>query len=105
MTGSLARLTLAFVLTASAAAPALAQPSSAALARELVATLTARHLDAFAARDPEAADGFVAALLYPDVQLLVVGGRTAAPAVIRQQLEQRRFHDVYVALQSNAIPE
>lgn len=105
VTGMLRPLTLTLVLTASVAAPAVAQPSSAALARELAATLTARHSDAFAAPDPEAADGFVAALLYPDVQLLVVAARYPAPAALRQQLEAQRYRDVYVALQSNPIPE
>lgn len=98
-------MTLTLVLTASVAVPAAAQPSSAALARELVSTLTARHIDAFAAPDPEAADGFVAALLYPDVQLLVVAARYPAPGALRQQLEARRYRDVYVALQSNPIPD
>jgi hypothetical protein len=96
-------MTVALVLAMSAATPVLAQPTSAALARELTSTLAARHLDAFAARDPQAPDGFAAALVYPDVQLLVVSARYPAPAVLQQQLDAGQFRDVYVALQTNPI--
>ncbi|MBS1817613.1 MAG: hypothetical protein JSU08_06775 [Acidobacteria bacterium] len=99
------RTLAALALATSAAAPVLAQPASAALARELTTTLAARHLDAFAARDPQAADGFVAALLYPNVQLLVVSGRYPAPDALAAQLQAGRFQEAYAALQGNAVPD
>lgn len=105
MTPNVIRLALAFLLSASAAVPLRAQPSSAALARELTTSLAARHLEAFAARDPQAQDAFVAVLVYPDVQLLVVRARYPAPAALDQQLAAGSYRDVYVALQSNALPD
>lgn len=105
MTPNVIRLSVAFLLSASAAAPLRAQPSSAALAKELTTSLAARHLDAFAARDPQGQDAFVGALVYPDVQLLVVRARYPAPAVLDQQLAAGSYKDVYVALQSNALPD
>jgi hypothetical protein len=102
---TLARMTVALALATSAATPVMAQPASAALARELTSTLAARHLDAFAVRDPQVPDGFVAALAYPDVQLLVVSARYPAPAALQQQLDAGQFRDVYVALQSNPIAD
>lgn len=105
MTPNVIRLAIAFLLSVSATLPALAQPTSASLARELTTSLAARHLDAFAARDPEAPDAFVAALVYPDVQLLVVRARYPAPAALDQQLAAGKYRDVYVALQGNALPD
>jgi hypothetical protein len=99
------RLALVLIFTASAAASSLAQPSSGKLAQELTAALTTRHLDAYAAHDPAAPDRFVAALLFPGVQLLVVGGSYPVPAAIEAQLAAAQYRDAYLALQGNAIPE
>jgi hypothetical protein len=102
---SVARLLGACAVLLSCAVPASAQPSSAALARELTAALQAQKLDAFAARDPQSPDAFVAALVYPDVQLLVISGRYPAPALLEQQIKAGKYRDVYSALQMNAIKE
>jgi hypothetical protein len=100
-----ARLTLALFLTASVAAPILAEPASGPLVQELTTALTARHLDVFAARDPEAADRFVAALVYPNVQILLVTGRYPVPAALDPLLAAGSYRDVYLAMQSNALPD
>jgi methylmalonyl-CoA mutase cobalamin-binding subunit len=71
----------------------------------LTTALTTRHLDAFAAPDPATPDGFVAALLYPGVQMLVVSGRYPAPATLNQQIAAGHYKDVYSALQGNAVPD
>ncbi len=105
MTPNVTQVTLAVLFSASVAGTALAQPTSAGLARELSATLAARHVEAVAARDPEAPDAFVAALLYPDVQLLVVRARYPVPAALDPQLAAGQHREVYVALQSNALPD
>jgi hypothetical protein len=55
------------------ASPAGAQErQSPALVGNLASLMAARQLDAVAAQDPESPDRFVAALLMPDVQLLIV---------------------------------
>lgn len=77
---------------------------SVALAKELTALLQQRKLDSVAARDPEAADHFVAALYFPG-QLIVVAARTSAPAVLNEKLARREFRDVYIDLNSASIPE
>jgi hypothetical protein len=92
---------LAFV----AVPPLEAQDSkSAALAKELTNILQQRKLDTVAARHPNAADQFVAALFFPG-QLLVVTARTSAPAIINEKLLRREFRDVYIDLNSASIPE
>jgi len=82
-----------------AASPAGAQErQSPALVGSLASLMTARQLDAVAAQDPESPDRFVAALLMPDVQLLIVSAQYPAPAELLAQLAQRQYRDVYTAL-------
>jgi hypothetical protein len=89
-----------------AAAPAGAQErQSPALVGNLASLMTARQLDAVAAQDPESPDRFVAALLMPDVQLLLVSAQYPAPAELEAQLAQQQYRDVYTALhQPSAQP-
>jgi len=75
---------------------------SAAVASELTSLLTDRHLDSIAAPDPDAANRFVAALLIPDAQLLVVSAEYPAPDELRAQLTQKNYRDVYAALHQPA---
>jgi hypothetical protein len=92
------------VLLLSMAVSAAAQQqagTSAATVKELSALLASHNQTAIAARDPESG-AFVAALLYPGVQLLVVSARPAAPAAVEAQLAAKNFQDVYAALQDNA---
>jgi hypothetical protein len=71
---------------------------SATQVKELTALMTARQLDAVAAQDPEAPDHFVAALLMPGVQLLLVSARYPSPPELQAQLAQQKYRDVYTAL-------
>jgi hypothetical protein len=82
-----------------AASPTRAQErQSSALVGDLASLMTARQLEAIAAQDPDSPDRFVAALLMPDVQLLIVSAQYPAPAELQAQLAQRQYRDVYTAL-------
>jgi hypothetical protein len=92
------------LLVAAFPAGAQAQQSSA-LAGDLASLMTARQLEAVAAPDPESPGHFVAALLIPDVQLLVVSAEYPAPAELQAQLSQQQYRDIYTALhQPSAQP-
>jgi hypothetical protein len=65
--------------------------------------MTSRGLDAIAARDPEASDVFVAALVFPGSQLLVVSAPYPTPAALDTLLAQRQYRDVYSTLQQPSI--
>src|SRR5687767_3230437 len=95
----------AALLASVIATPSEAQESkSAALVKELTNILQQRKLDSIAARQPGAADQFVAALYFPG-QLLLVSARTISPAVLNEKLVRREFRDVYIDLNSASIPE
>ena len=74
--------------------------ASASQAKQLGQLLTAGHLDAVAAQDPADPNHFVAALFYPDAQLLVISAKFNAPQVLQQLIASRSYHDVYADLQS-----
>jgi hypothetical protein len=89
----------ALLLTVASAAAAQQQAgTSAAAVKELSALLTSHNQAAIAARDPDSG-AFVAALLYPGVQLLVVSAKPASTASLEAQLAAKNFQDVYAALQ------
>lgn len=71
-------------------------------ARQLASLMTERKLEAFAARDPQTPDRFVAALLFPGVQLLLVSAQSPASAELDALLASRNYRDVYAALQQPA---
>lgn len=77
-----------------------AQPrSTSVLARELVSLLEGAKLDSMATRDGDS-ERFVAALYIPKQQLIVVSGRYAAPALLREKILLKRYRDVYLDLYS-----
>jgi hypothetical protein len=95
---------IVFLLVAAAWAGAQERQSSA-LVGDLASLMTERQLEAMAAQDPESPDRFVAALLMPDVQLLIVSAQYPAPAELQAQLAQQKYRDVYTALhQPSAQP-
>ena len=94
-------LAAALVVAVSASASAQAGRSPD-LAGKLASLMAARQLDAFAARDPEAADRFVAVLFMPQVQLLLVSAQYPVPGELEAQLAQRNYRDVYTALHQPA---
>jgi hypothetical protein len=87
-----------------AAAPPQQTLKSGALAKQLAAALQERGLDAVATRDPNESDRFVAALFYPNAQLLVISARYASPPLLNARLSQRQYRDVYLDLGSAPIP-
>ena len=92
-------LLAAIVVLLAVPRPVRAEPQgSAALVAGLASLMNGRHLDAVATRDPDAPDRFVAALLIPDSQLLVVSAQYPAPAEIQALLTQQNYRDVYTAL-------
>jgi len=73
--------------------------ASSAIAGDVTTLMGDRHLDAIAAQDPEQPDRFVAALLIPNSQLLVVSATYPNPGELQAQLAQKNYRDVYAALQ------
>ena len=87
-----------------AAAPHARTLRSAPLAKQLGVALQTRGLEAIAARDPDEPDRFVAALFYPNAQLLVISARYASPPLLDAKLSQKQYRDVYADLGSAPIP-
>ena len=91
------------IVLAPLATVAFAQDSkSSAAARELAQLMESRKLDSVAARQPGAADQFVAALYFPG-QLLVVWAKYSAPALLNEKLVRHEYRDVYIDLNSASI--
>jgi hypothetical protein len=78
---------------------------SVALAKQLGSALESAKLDVIAAKDPAAADSFVAALYFPGAQLLVVSARYSAPQLLLARLDKKEYRDTYIDLSSASIPE
>jgi hypothetical protein len=60
--------------------------------------MAARQLDAIAAADPAEPGRFIAAIVFPDVQMLLVSSRHESADYLAHQIAQRQFRDVYSAL-------
>ena len=75
------------------------------LARELIGLMVDQKLGAVAIKDPDTPDRFVAALVFPDVQLLVVSARYPVPSILEDELTRRQYQDVYAALQQTPLQE
>ena len=74
------------------AAPTVAQQSaSMPLAKELGTLLDQKKLDSVAARMPGDGNRFVAALYYPNSQLLVVSASYSVPALLQEQIWEQRL--------------
>jgi hypothetical protein len=71
----------------------------------LVTLMKSRSLDAVAAVDPQNPGRVVAAMLLPDVQLLVVAAESTALPYLKAQIAQQQYRDVYAMLNSAAVPE
>jgi hypothetical protein len=85
---------------------AFAQDSkSAPLAKQLAAALDAAKLDSIAAKDPGSPDGFIGALYFPGLELLVVSARYSAPSLLSDKLLQKNYRDVYIDLNSASLLE
>ena len=96
----------AVVFTLSLAATAVAQDAkSPSLAKQLAAALDSAKLDSIAAPDPASPDTFVAALYFPNMQLLVVSAKYTAPQLLVAKVGKKEFRDVYIDLNSASVPE
>jgi hypothetical protein len=71
---------------------------STTLVKQLGVALLEHKLDAIAARDPEAPDRFVAALFFPDSQMLVISASYSSPALLDEKLAQKNYREVYLDL-------
>jgi hypothetical protein len=74
--------------------------SSSAKAKEVVSLMSAKKLESFAARDPENAGEYVAALLIPNVQLLVVSAKYSRDNDIEYALYHKQYSNAYSDLRS-----
>ena len=91
------------LLALSVATPASAQDSkSAPVAKLLAAALDAAKLDSIAAKDPEGADVFCAALYFPGMQLLVISGKYSVPQLLATRLTNKEYRDIYLDLNGAA---
>ncbi len=96
---------LALLLVVVAVSSVRAQESqSAALAKELTTLLDQGKLDSIAARE-SGQDGYVAALYYPGVQLMVVAARYKEPVLLNDRIGKKEYRDVYIDLSSAALPK
>jgi hypothetical protein len=84
---------------------ATAQTGSGPLVKELVNVMGEAGTDTAAARHPSVDDQFVAVLLFPGRQLLVVTARYESPSLLYQQLVGKNYRNIYMDLQSASIPE
>lgn len=83
------------------AGPVAAQQSSSMpIAKELGMLLDQKKLDSVAARMPGDENRFVAALYYPNSQLLVVSAQYNVPVLLQEHIWGHRYRDVYTALHS-----
>ena len=93
------------VLLAAAGASLQAQSptSSSQLAKQLTETLATRKLEAIAARDPNAPDRAIAALAFPNSQLLVIAATYPDQAGLDALLANKMYRDVYAVLQQPSV--
>ena len=99
---------IAFVTVVCLGQPAAARAEemrSPRLAKELSSAMTTAKLDAIALQDPEAPDRFIAAMLIPDVQLLMVTATHSSPDYVKWQIGQKQYKDVYALLQQSGSAE
>ena len=89
-------------VTVRAQAPSAATESGAK-AKELAALLQAKKLEAFAARDAMQPGRYVAAIVVPGVQLLVVSASYSRTNDIEYSLYNKKFQDAYLDLKSGAL--
>jgi len=94
-------LVVAAQLSLRAQAPA--DPASPPRAKELVALLQAKKLEAFAVKDTTAAGRFVAVLLVPNAQLLVVSAGYERPTDVEYAIYTKDYMTAYVDLNSSVL--
>ncbi len=103
---SLLRVALATVTAAALfVTPVQAQDTrSVAGAKELAQLMEKGQMDSVAAAMPDSPDQFVAAMVIPG-ELMVVCAKYSAPALLREKIMKKEYREVYVDLNSAAIPK
>jgi hypothetical protein len=101
MSACLAHACFTCLLATVPQAPA-APVASAALTKELVALMSARKQDAVATADPSVPGRFVAAMVYPGVQLLIVRSQPASASDTASRISYRLYRDAYSDVQQPA---
>ena len=91
-----------FVAAAGVTVIAAEERGSPPLVKQFVAAMSARQLDAIAVPDLNEPGRFIAALVFPDVQMLVVSSRHASPEVLQRLIANTRYRDVYLPLNDGA---
>jgi hypothetical protein len=97
-----AGLAIVFGMVASAGAQGPASVSTAK-AKELASLMAAHKLESFAARDGEDTQRYVAVLLIPNVQLLLVSSKYTQKNDIEYALYTKKYQDAYQDLRSGVF--
>lgn len=88
---------------------ASAQPgSTAAPVKELATLLQGKESGGarfVAAEDPKDTSRFVAAMLLPDLQLMLVSASYKAPVLLRERVLTKKYQDAYQDLQAASVAE
>lgn len=96
----------AIVMAMAWSAPALAQmpvPTSPAHVKELVALLQAKKLDAFAVKDVDTPGRFVAVLLVPGAQVMLISAAYERPTDIEYRIYTKDYMNAYAELHSGVM--
>ncbi len=92
---------VAFLVAVGLVALSAAEPSqSAAPAASVTALLGQLKLDSIAARDPEEAGRYIAALYIEDSQLLVISAPYTVPGALDRLIASGTYRDAYLNLQA-----
>jgi hypothetical protein len=95
-------IVFAFAFVAASAAVNAQRQGAVDVAAEVASLMTQQRLDVFAVQDPDVSNGFLAVLLVPKAQLLVVSAEYPTPAELTAQLAQKNYRKVYTALHQPA---
>ena len=87
-----------------ASVPLVSQSTSGSAVEQLAALLDRGRLDSVAARVPGSEDTFVAAFYVPGQQIVLVSGRYAAPALLREKILGKRYREAYQDLYGASDP-
>ena len=96
-------IAVAMAIPLAAQAPSLPAAASAPLAKELAAAMQAKKITAIASRDTDQPGRYIAALLIPSVQLLLVSAAYERPNDIEYRLYQKEYQAAYADLRSSVL--
>ena len=99
---TVSRIVLACLFATVGSAVNAQDQKSLDVAGDLASLMSEQKLEAFALQDPEVPNRFVAVLLIPNAQLLVVSAEYPTPAELTTQLALKNYRDVYAALHQPA---